>query len=194
MSYVIQNGKLVKKIKGFKQITKMAVHSPDYTGTANLNTGKWKIPLHNGMAMFTAHEEASKMLQQVINDPSPNRVYTNDRDLLSLPFMNDTAGFFIAILPTQPHPTNPSQRGFMCDEDYSKEAAEIMNKFGSSKVALGDGLYMISSYATWDMAQKHYKDIHRVFAFAVIGFSTPKHLQILTEDPKHYLTKAKQYA
>lgn len=105
--------------------------------------------------------------------------------MAQLPFANNTAGFFIAILPTQADPNNANNRGFLVDTDYQKEAIDIMNHF-KNKTALGDGLYMISSYATWDMAQKHYKDIHRVFGFAVIGFSTPKNLQILAENPEHY--------
>ena len=189
MAYVIQNGKLVKKVKGFKQITKMVNHAFDYDGTASVNTGKFKIPVHNGMAMFSAHEEAHKMLQQVVMDPSPQPVYSSDKDLLSLPLKNNDAGFFVAILPTMAHPTTPNLRGFIIDPRYMEESKEIWAHFENSKVALGDDLYMISSYATWDMAQKHYKDIRRIFAYAVIGFSTPKHLQILCEDPAHYKAK-----
>jgi hypothetical protein len=185
MAYMIENGKLVKKVKGFKRIGKMENHLKDYTGQANVQTGQWKIPTHNGMAMFTAHEEALKMIQSVSTDPSPHRVYSSDSDMTYLPFKNDSAGFFIAILPTQPDPSNPDKRGFMCNQDYIKDGLEIMSHF-TNKTDLGGGLYMISSYATWDMARKHYKDIHRVFAFAVIGFSTPAHLQVLCEDPEHY--------
>jgi len=83
----------------------------------------------------------------------------------------------------------PHARGFLGHPDFEQDAKTIMDQFGSGKVALGDGLYMISSYCTWDRAQIHYKDIHRVFGFAVIGFSTPEHLQILAEDPEYYLTK-----
>jgi hypothetical protein len=185
MAYIVQNGKMVKKVKGFVQKAKMVAHSPDYAGVANVNTGAWKVPVQNGMAIFTAHGEAEKMLQGVIQDPAPGRVYSSDKDLAQLPFSNNTAGFFIAILPTQPDPNNANNRGFLTDLDYVDDAKVIMNHF-TNKVPLGDGLYMISSYATWDMAQKHYKDIHRVFGFAVIGFSTPKNLQILAEDPEHY--------
>ena len=189
MAYIIKDGKLVKKLKGFEKTGAFKAQSSDYKGFANSQTGKWKIPVQDGMIFFSAHTEAQKMLQNVMSDPAPAPVYTNDSDLEKMPFANNDAGFFIAILPTQSHPTTPNLRGFMIDPRYVKESKEIWAHFENSKVALGDGLYMISSCATWDMAQKHYKDIHKIFEYAVIGFSTPKRLQTFCENPAHYLIK-----
>lgn len=181
------NGQLVKQ-KKFK------TRAPEYKGVANQKVLSYKHSFTEyGGLVFDVQTEATKMMDTVLNDPAPGRVYCNDSDLKGLDFGTYDAGFFIAILPTVPDPSNPNKRGFLVDPDYSDEAHELMEHF-NSKWHIGNGLYVVSAYATWDMAQKHYKDIQRVFGYALIGFSTPANLQILCENPEHYGLKKTKVA
>lgn len=175
------NGQLVKQ-KKFK------TRAPEYKGVASQKVFDYKMPIQNGMLMFDAQTEATKMMDTVLNDPSPERVYCNDNDLSRLNFGTYDDGFFIAILPTQPDPANPGKRGFLVDPEHQTLAHEVMDHF-KTKWHIGNGLYVVSAYATWDMAKQHYKDIHKAFGFALIGFSTPANLQILAENPEHYGSK-----
>jgi hypothetical protein len=172
------NGKVVKNNK-WKQT--------DHAGSAGFFCGTNKIPVRNGVVSFDVLTEAGKALDIVQKDPAPARTRSNDRDIASLPFGEYEAGFFIAILPyTQ---VAPGQVGFAVASDVTPEQAQnIIADFKPHRIT--KDLIMISSYATWDCARQHYKDITDSFEYAVVAFSTPRNLQILAEDPAHY----KQYA
>ena len=182
MAYTMLNGKLVKT-------NKFTVKPNNHKGFAGVNVGKFIHELDaGGMYRFDAVTEADKMMQIVIDDPSPQCVYSSDRDLAQHNFRITDPGFFIAILPVNRivnKTTGQIGIGFNGDPDYEVEARQVMDHF-TNRWAIGEHHYAISSYCTWDQAQKHYKDIRKMFQFAVIGFSTPHNLQILSENPNCY--------
>ena len=142
----------------------------------------YKLPTINVGKMsavsFTAVGEVTKMFKECKNSPLPFPTRSNQEDLKAMPYDNSDAGFFVALVPVA---KNTTHAGVMANDRV--KAAEIMEHF--TLVKFNEKLGMLSTYCTWDYAQKHFKDITDTLEYAVVGFSTPEQMQILAENPSN---------
>ena len=131
-----------------------------------------------GMKAFvlTPEGEATKSLRVCQNDRMPARTYSNAQDLAMFTekFPNNAAGWFYALIPM--HADGKIRA--------SKEGREQIGDFRVTK--FNSRYYLLSTYCSWDFAITHYNQVLNNFDFALVGFSTPQHLQTLCENPENY--------
>ncbi|MDC8773565.1 hypothetical protein [Roseateles albus] len=128
--------------------------------------------------LFNVIEEAHKVKRVISTSPQPNGTLCNDADLAVIPIRDNTMGFFIMLLPGQM--AREDKGNFTFKAVKRLEAYQFLSKHNVQQ--LSEGLLLVSSGCTWDVARRKVRDIHCLGYWAV-AFSSPERLEILAENP-----------
>jgi hypothetical protein len=125
--------------------------------------------------VFTVQDEFNKLVKIVTDEIVPYNTKATPADFNAMGYEDGEGGFFIALLPR-------SGNGLVATDPNTNKVRKALDNF--QLVNVNSHWMMASCFCSKDRALGHLEDIVDNVAYAFVGYSQPRHIAPLAENPK----------